>query len=543
VNCRWKRRIGTHLIEIPGINGTQYHLSADDIGMSIVCLAEPLPSSGVAGTACGDVGPIELDPITRLGLEDLVSRGGGSRFPVRHFRDPDDPHPRDTQIHDTQDFVKVVHPGPERGNHEESVTFSADHPKIVLHPTATQKFRLELGDGRDRVYHFAAYSRTARDTIALLVRCFHSRRYVATSFILSKLYQNPATPGAPLTTMSCDNFDVHKLVDRLTKELDRTVGKLDAVSQVVRQTKKEKQELEDQLGETISSYTHEIEKLHQQIAKNKGGPAAELPLQLAQVKQTIDMKRVEMEKLRKELDEEHARQSTGFGKEAESLRNEIAYLQSSIQALTVDGPANTQRDSNRAEELRRLRQDVQQLQGEKEMLEESLRQADREKHELIDNFLYVKGCLDKVQDASLMIQPVSPEMERELAQARTSYSQAVDERNRMAVRVESLDREQEKQKTQCEASLERVMAANGRLMEERDRLQKETARISDLYQRTMTAMGAVSEPAGHGNTAGALSPGELEALRQALQQKTDLLKKRSEENEGLRTRLRKLAMV
>jgi hypothetical protein len=177
--CRWKRKIGAHFVEIPGITQTMYNLSADDIGMSIVCVAKAL--NGVEGTASGEVGPIELDPITWLGLEDLVARGGGSRFPVRHYRDPDDPHPRDAQIHVTQDYVKVVVPGPERGNHEETAAFSADFPKVVLHPVDTQKFRLELGDGQENVYHFAGYSRTARDTFALLVRYFHSRREVTTS--------------------------------------------------------------------------------------------------------------------------------------------------------------------------------------------------------------------------------------------------------------------------------------------------------------------------------------------------------------------------
>lgn len=38
------------------------------------------------------IGPFELDPITRMSLENIVS-SGASRFPVRHFRDQNDPHP------------------------------------------------------------------------------------------------------------------------------------------------------------------------------------------------------------------------------------------------------------------------------------------------------------------------------------------------------------------------------------------------------------------------------------------------------------------
>lgn len=551
INCRWKRRIGAHIIEIPGINGHKYHTSADDIGMDIVCMAEPFASAGdVGGTACGEIGPFELDPITRLSLENLIS-SGGSRFPVRHFRETDDPHPRDLQIHVTQDYVKVVHPGPESKSQEVVSPFSADYPKVVLHPLDTLKFRLELGEEREKVYHFVALSRTSRDTIALLIRCFHSRRYVATSFILSRLFQNPATPGAPLTTMQGDSFDVHRLTERLAKELDRTVGKLDAVARVVQHTNREKEELQEQLRETIRSYTEAIEKLHQQIATNRGGPAAELPLKLGDAKGTQSRLTFELHEIRQQLAEEQEKKSAGFGTEAEVIKSEIAKLRSGINALTGDGMQNSLRDSSRAEELRRLRQDVDGLLGEKDILEQSLQQAEKEKQELIENFLYVKGCLDKLQMASLQIQPVSAEMERELQQARQAYSQAVDERNRTAVRVESLDRDHEKQKTQCEAALERVMTANARLMEERDRLQKEAARISSLYQSTMLAMGATTDPSAPSAAAGVSDSqggsgdctAELEALRAEFAQKTELLNKRAQESEGLRTRLRKLAMV
>merc|ERR1712228_175171 len=87
-----------------------------------------------------------------------------------------------------------------------------------------------------------------------------------------------------------------------------------------------------------------------------------------------------------------------------------------------------------------------------------------------------------------------------MGQLKATYSQIVDERNRLAVRVEHLDRDREKQKQQRESALERVMNANARLLEERDRLEKEKARVSDLYQSAMGAMGAVAPPkAGKGN--------------------------------------------
>lgn len=570
ITCQWQRRIGEHLMPIPGINGSMYHSSADDIGMDVVCQALPPNGdsfNGCQGRATGVLGPFELDPITRLSLENLIS-SGGSRFPVRHFRDQDDPHPRDLQIHVTQDYVKVVHPGAERGN-EIVAIYNADFPKVVIHPLDTCKFRLELGEEREKVYQFVALSRTSRDLIALLIRCFHARKYIATSLILSSLGQNPATPGAPLTALAKDRFDIHMLLGRLQRELDRTVGQLSRVEKVVRNAAQEKQQLQAQLRETITSYTEAIEKLHQQLAHARGGAAAALSVQLHEARAQSSSLQLEHAELKQRLTEEQStaaelQRAAGDGLEVEALRSELATLKADIAAVTGDTEAK-QLDHSRAEELRRLRRDVDVLNQEKEGLDRILADADKEKQDLIENFLYVKGCLDKLQMASINAPAASPEVERELASMRATYEKAVDERNRVAVKVEQIDREREKQKQQREAALERVMTANARLLEERDRLEREKARVSELYQQTMGTMGATAPPAapssggypaasgGAGSGDGAeasslpLAPGatalSLEQLRAELKQKTELLAKRESETESLRSRLRKLAMV
>lgn len=554
ITCRWKRCIGAHQIEIPGINGSMYHTSADDIGMNIICQAESASDSSL-GQAVGQLGPFELDPITRMSLENLIA-SGASRFPVRHYRDQDDPHPRDLQIHVTQDHVKVVHPGAERGSSEVVAPYSADYPKIVIHPLDTCKFRLELSEELDKIYHFVALSRTSRDLIALLIRCFHSRKYVATSFILSQLFQNPATPGAPLTSLQRHDFDIHGLGQRLGKELDRTVGQLEVVERVVRNVVQEKSELQAQLRETIGSYTEAIEKLHQQLAFAKGGPSAAVQLQVHEAKNVHQRLQMEHQDLRTRLDDEEQRAPKGstelsadMVEKTEALRGDISKLRASISALAGDAAMSSQRDLTRAEELRRLRSDVDMLNGEKEGLDRCAVQADKEKADLIENFLYVKGCLDKLQMASLQTPAASPEHEREVSKLKESFSHVVDERNRIAVKVEALDRDREKQKQGRESALERVMNANARLLEERDRLDKEKARVSDLYQKAMGAMGAVATPqvansgGGYPAAGGENDAATTQALQAELTQKTELLAKREQEGESLRARLRKLAMV
>lgn len=550
ITCQWKRRIGEHLIDIPGIQGSMYHASADDIGMDIVCVAEP-PAGQGSGKASGVLGPFELDPITRLSLENLIS-SGGSRFPVRHFRNQDDPHPRDLQIHVTQDYVKVVHPGAERGS-EVLVHYTADYPRVVIHPLDTCKFCLELGEARDQIYQFVALSRTSRDLIALLIRCFHSRKYIATSLILSSLGQNPATPGAPLTTLNKDRFDIRMLIGRLGTELDRNVGILKKVERKVRNATSEKKELQEQLRETITSYTEAIEKLHQQL--NKAGPDAALQWKLHDARATNTKMHLELGELMQHLADEFPDGLGQFADEAmktkanaeeDELKIEIEELRKNITALAGNAVNNVQIDSTRAAELTRLRRDVDMLNGEKEGLEKNLTEADKEKQNLIDNFLSVKKDLDNLQMASLNSSAADPEMERHLASLRAKQEEAIEERNKVANRLESLDREREKQKQQREAALERVMAQNTKLLEERDRMETEKARVSGLYQATMGAMGAGPDAAAAGSSACAaeFDPSvSVESLREELRQKTELLGKREQESESLRSRLRKLAMV
>lgn len=558
LTCRWKRRMGNHLIDIPGIHGNMYHASADDIGMDIVCEAEVVGNPGM-GQAYGVLGAFELDPITRMSLENLIASGQSS-FPARHCRDEDDPHPRDLQIRVTQDFVKVVHPGADRGASEMVAPYSADYPKVILHPLDTCKFRLELSEDPDKTYRFQALSRTSRDLIALLIRCFHSRKYVATSFILSRLFQNPATPGAPLTSVQAQDFDIHGLGDRLGKEFARTVGQLEVVTKVVRNANAEKSELQAQLRETINSYTEAIEDMHMQLASGPSdrGAGTKLQLQLHEARSTHSQLQLDLQETRQRVEEEQQRAPRGVATganaaELEAIQAEIKTLREQLGGMAGNKADMNRRDLTRQEELRRLRADVDMLNSEKESLESNNIQADKEKAELIENFLYVKGHLDKLQMASLQTPAASPEHEREVSQLKANFAQVVEERNRLAVRVDGLDRERGRQKQERESALERFMNANAHLLEKRDRLEKEKNRVSELYQRTMGAMGAVPQAAAGGAAAadassaaameGRCDQAMLEAMRKELTQKGGTLAKREQEGESLRARLRKLAMV
>jgi hypothetical protein len=154
----------------------------------------------------------------------------------------------------------------------------ADYPKVIFHPLDTCKFQLFLAE--DNVFQFAALTRTSRDLIALTIRCFHARKYIATTFIMSKLFQNPATPGAPPVVAPDFYFDLERISERLQSELNRMTLQREIVDKVTRNAIHEKHELQAQLWETISSYTEVIEGLHQQLASLGGQEGVDSQLQL-----------------------------------------------------------------------------------------------------------------------------------------------------------------------------------------------------------------------------------------------------------------------
>jgi len=317
----------------------------------------------------------------------------------------------------------------------------------------------------------------------------------------------------------------------------------------VRNATSEKHELQAQLRETITSYTEAIEKLHQQL--NKAGPDAALQWKLHDTKATNSKMQLEIADVMQQMADEFPDGLGQYGDDAkkaeataeeEALKVEVEQLRKNITALAGDAVNNVQIDNSRAAELTRLRRDVDTLTDVNNGLNRNLKDAETEKQNLIDNFLNVKKDLDNLQIASLNSAAANPEMERHLTSLRIKHDEALSERNRVAAQIESIDRDRENQKQQQEAALERVMAQNAKLLEERDRMDKEKNRVSGLYQATMGAMGAGPETA----APSASDDGTVESvedLKERLRQKKELLTKREEESESLRSRLRKLAMV
>lgn len=219
-------------------------------------------------------------------------------------------------------------------------------------------------------------------------------------------------------------------------------------------------------------------------------------------------------------------------------------LEARLQDLTYSSTAFDQRDQKHALEIKRLRQDIDALHNEKEGLRRYLVDADKERQELQDNFIYVKGQLDKVQVMQAQSSGREPQ-EEEIAKVRQALRDITEEKNRLNHRVEGLCREIEKEKTHHENSLERVMTANARLMEEKDRTERECRRIAQLYAESTQQAGdlnTTAPPPGQQAENAGTSAEELRSLEAQIAQVNASIQQREQENESLKNRIRKLAI-
>lgn len=574
LKCKWKRRVGEIFVEIPGISSNMYQISADDIGTDIQVEAQPADSDeGHQGTAIGEIGPFELDPSTRRSLDNALG-AGGSRFPVHVLKGSknDEPQRQDLEIHVSMETVKVVQPGvSEKSNKEVCAGYSADYPKVIIHPLDTTKFQLVMND--KQTFHLNAFSRTSRDLIALTIRCFHARKYISTSLVLNELFPSPstanssggypATPLSPAAKTKNVTLDSCILLERLTKELNRAMCQKDVAEKVLRNTNKEKKNLHDQLEETITGYTSVIESLQDQCggsvssspgagSSSKAPGRSQLQDQLRDIQSKTQALEEEHRAIQQRLVEARKANKIRSGQqEMQRLQGENAQLRSRLEELGGNSLLTERNAQAHAAEMKRLRNDVEALHNQKEALRKRLAMADQEKRELTDNFLYVKGELDKVQiRQSQTGTSKDPVVDHELQRLREAFSQAVDERNRVSVQVESMSRNLERGKTQHDASLDRVMEANARLMEEKDRIEKEGKRTAQLYadsvrqlqhqqQGLMTSAYGVGGP----GQATAQVQEDIRNLQHEIAQRQEAMAQKEAENDSLKTRIRKLAVA
>mmetsp|Transcript_23662 Transcript_23662/g.67947 ORF Transcript_23662/g.67947 Transcript_23662/m.67947 type:complete len:654 (+) Transcript_23662:140-2101(+) len=562
LKCRWKRRVHDLVVDIPGVTTNMYQISADDIGTHVIVEASPADSDdGLYGSVVGEIGPFELDPMTRRNLDNALGRG--LVFAVSQARPPSDvgaspPSRPDHHIHVTSECIRVApldERGDERSHKEVSAEYTAEYPRVIIHTLDTVRFQLSLSESRS--FSMIAESRASRDLLALTIRCFHANRFVPIHTVVDALL--PPHQLHPQGQSMDNRLDMCIMVERLVMELNKSVERKEVADKVLRNTKVEKKNLQEQLMESIEGCTDVIVGLQMQYGEGGASTAstpdpAELREQTreqeasnAAVRQLISQEVEKRERLRQaRLAAEEAKPVLQKNlEERDSLRARLSALSMGSSAKQQD-----QADQSHALELKRLRQDVEALHNQKEQLRKHLQEKERERQELQDNFFYVKSQLDKwqirvAQDADG--EGACKELERQSA----TINGTIEERTRLAMRLESCLRDQEKDKVYHEQQVERLMQANARLHEEKDRAARDVQRLSKMYADAVAQLQSdnsalaqdleVTELADQAAAGARASPEELDRIRRELTQVDEDTRAKESENESLRTRIRKLA--
>jgi hypothetical protein len=566
LRCTWKRKIGEMLVEIPSVTSNMYQISADDVGTDIcveVCPADA--DDGHLGIALGQIGPFELDPSTRRSLDNALG-SGGTRFTVSQSTAPGDRSSlrTDMAVVVASDGVTIVpiQAGKENKSKEILAEYSPDYPKVIIHPLDTCKFQLIMS--ASGTFHLQAPSRTARDLIALTIRCFHARKYLPTADILSELFpvQSASVTANAAEPVQNGHLDECIVLERIAKELNRAMVQKDVAEKVLRNTHHEKKQLQSQLEETIRGFQEVITGLQGQCDKGSSAspvPLADLQSQLRETQELNKHLESQLQSQRKQFEDAKAaaaKRATGGSASIQNIlqiREKRDMLKIRLQELqSTNGMQRDQADQVHTLELKRLRQEVEDLHNTKEDLRRQLQDNDRSNQELQENFLYVKGQRDKVQAKQSESTTGKSHEEKELVRFREAVEAITAERNCLNLRMDGTQKELEKEKSYHESSLERLMAATAKLREDKDRSEQDVQRLSQLYAAAakqvqeedrdglgITRMDSIAEPP----VASAQDQEEIKQLQAQLVQVDESFKKREQENESLKNRIRKLAVA
>jgi len=505
-DCSWKwsRQLWGYKSVILGANEPTYRVSADDLGCEVVAKATHNLSGEVV---VGKAGPFTLDPSTASALSSTIS-SGASRFPVRYF-EANSSQPSDLTVQVNQDQVTVQQHSA-TGTKEKGTKYSGDFPRVLLHPSDPVKFKLQLGE--NRIFHLEALSRTSRDLIVLAIRAFHVRRYIECTILLRS-----AASG-----VSSEEFPFASSQSSAARNLQLAGGELSAVEEQLAKYKAEKSSVEAQLEETIQSYTQVINNLQAHLAG-----AAESP---------VDLRR-----------RFQASQQDAF-----QLQGELAQVRAQITAeenpedMDLDGPGLPRLCGERTDARAVLREQNEICTAKLRHLEHRIAEAQQQPQPATPAeqaaVARMTADLENLRQSLRAARGALDATSRSISLP-DDLSKARRERDLMAQRANELSRELEKNKGSQEGTMQRLMAANARLLEDKERLDAELKKISTLYESTVSQLAASRPGIAAGQHQPGPSPSEVSALSAQLAARQAALSRLQQEQAVMKTRARELAAV
>jgi len=206
-----------------------------------------------------------------------------------------------------------------------------------------------------------------------------------------------------------------------------------------------------------------------------------------------------------------------------------------------------------AVELKRLRQEDESLHAQKEQLRRHLVDADHERRDLQESFLYVKQQLDKLQMKQFSASANVPtDIAKETERIQQNTEAINEERKQLTAKLESFRSELEREKTYHQSSTERMMTANSQLLQKKDRMKKEVDRTTQLYATSVDQLQQMGERGDctRGDSLACVGADptpaqreEMSRLRAEIAEVDQELKKKGQVNDSLKSRIRKLAVT
>jgi len=187
----------------------------------------------------------------------------------------------------------------------------------------------------------------------------------------------------------------------------------------------------------------------------------------------------------------------------------------------------------------------------KEQLRRDLQERDAENRELQASLVDVRRHMDKVQTRQEQDEDGSIELQRR----QELLESAQEDKSRLSGKLELAQREAERDKVYHEQALERMTAANAKILFERDQAASEVERLSLLYAKSLHALQRICNAAEQSealsqdvavpglNGTALADPEDADEVRTQIAQVEEALRVQEEENELLKRRIRKLAVA
>merc|ERR1712137_995362 len=409
--------------------------------------------------------------------------------------------------------------------------------------------------------------------MGLTIRCFHAMNFLPASALAADLLPiqsvtaDDSSASKNVTAQADASLDACIILERVTKELNWAMQEKDVTEKGLRNANHERQHLQAQLMETITVFTSEIEGLQEECA-GEDRPVSEprIPLERLQDQFRSAQSRnegltAELQRTKTQVEEaKKAREMASLAEEtaAQELINLYStrdLLTGRLQDLKSEPSASVQNreqaEQAHAVELKWLRQQVEALHAQKEELRRHLTDQDAERRDLQESFLYVKRQLDKVQ----MKQTISPmnsssDIKKEMSRLEQKTDAVNEERAHLSARVDNFRGEQEREKAYHQSSVERMMAANSQLHQKKDHLRKELDRISQLYVTSVEQLKQAGESASTDcasftcrSSPMPAEKQEMARLRLEINETDEAIRKKEQDNDSLKNRIRKLAVA